>query len=182
MLRQQGFRLLGWSLPILILSSLASYNLPKVQPEEILRRKWGESVLIRGRLEMPRRAAEEIATLWTIEGPDPKPRAGILSIQVRTLDSTFDIKKRWNFAPKSGPRDTWSSSFPLNIPGSEVVAFRIRSEGAPEIPATATLSVLTDPPRSLDRLLKLASYFLLPSLFLCVITLGILIFSRLSRK
>lgn len=176
--RTRGFRLLSYSVPTLILASLASSLLPPALPEEILKRGWGESVLIRGRLELPERKPSEVQTAWVIEGPMPKPKAGVLNIRAKTLDNSFDVKKRWNFAPHMASGGGWASIFYLKLPPGELLAYRIRSEGAPEIPATATLRVVTDPARGIDKYLRMIAILVYPSLTMAFIGLALVLFSK----
>ncbi len=178
----RAFRLLGYSLPTLIIASLAASILPAGQPKLVLERSWGESVLIRGRLELPKRGDAEIPTAWVIEGPMPKPENGVLSIRVKTLNNDVDTKKRWNFAPTNTGEGSWSSTFNLKLPGGELMAYRIRSEGRVNIPSKATLKVYTDPARPIDRYLHMIAFLRYPSSIMVLIAGVMLFFARSSRK
>lgn len=177
-MRMRAYKLLGYTLPTVVLAALASSLLPAKEQKVILEKPWGESVLVRGRIEIPRRSGSEVPTAWVIEGPLPKPRSGVLNIRTKTLDDAFDTKKRWNFAPHFAEDGVWSSTFYLKIPAGEIVAFRIRGESAPDIPANARLKVISDPARPIDTYLRMIEVLIYPSLSLALLAIVMLLFAR----
>ncbi|RYZ65164.1 MAG: hypothetical protein EOP09_14730 [Proteobacteria bacterium] len=178
MIRRAAVRSITWALPLFLFSTAVSRLLPPSLPKEVLVRTWGESVLIRGRLELPRPGTEEIQTAWVLEGPLPKPKPGILVIRVKTIGNSFDTKKRWNFAPRVDAKGQWSSTFHLRIPSNQILAYRIQDEGAPDVPPAATLKVFTDPARAIDPYLRLMQFFIYPSLVFVIVGFAGFFYSR----
>lgn len=177
-MRLRAFKLIGYCVPIVIIALTASSFLPSTKEKVVLEKTWGESILVRGRIELPKRNSLQIPTAWIIEGPMPKPKSMILDIRTKTLDGTFDQRRRWNFAPQSIGEATWRSVFYSKVPAGEVVAFRIRAEQDSDIPPATTLNVVTDPARPLDKWLRILGIMIYPASALLFFAIVMLLFAR----
>ena len=181
-MRVRAFRLLGWALPLFLIAFAVSSMIPHVPQSEIMVREWGEAFIIKGRIDVPKLGADEVTAAILLDGPVPSPKAGPIDIRVKTLDGSTDIKKRWNFRPEVQLDRTWKASFPLKLPSGQTVAYRIRTQGAPEWLHGAKLHVIANPSRSVDRYLRFVELLLYPSLSFCLLAVVMILFVKYSRQ
>jgi hypothetical protein len=181
-MRIRAFRLLGWSLPLMLVSFAVSSMIPHSTPKEIHLRDWGEAVIVKGRFDIPKKGNEEVQAMIMLDGPSPSPKAGPIDIRVKTLDGSFDYKKRWNFRPDIQTDGTWNSRILLKLPGGNTVAYRLKTQGAPDMLLGSKLHVVMNPARSVDRYLRWIEMVFYPSLVFCILAAAMLLFIKYSKR
>lgn len=179
-MRVRAFRLLGWALPLMLMSFAVSSIIPHSRQTEIMVRDWGEAVIIKGRIHVPKMGPDEIAAVILIDGPLPAPKPGPLDLRIKTLDGSLDIKKRWNFRPAVQLDQSWKAIFPIKLPAGQTVAYRFRTQGSPEMLASAKLHMIANPSRSVDRYLRYVELLFYPSLAFCILAVSMLLFIKYS--
>ncbi|MBC7659364.1 MAG: hypothetical protein H7249_06620 [Chitinophagaceae bacterium] len=180
-MRVRSFRILGTFAPLLIASFFLSSMVPHNEGEkEILIRPWGDAVLVKGRVDIPRRTSEEIQTVFVLEGPLPPPVIDLFNVRVKSLDGNFDSKKRWKFKAIKATKSSWSAVFPLRVPSGQTLAYRLKTEKASAELAAANLHIIIDPRRSADKFFRIGEMFFYPSLALCIFGVAMLLFAKFS--
>lgn len=168
-LKFRGLRLIGWTLPLMLASLVASSMVPHVPPKVLLDRPWGEKNFISGRVDTPKKGTAEVDVKLQIEGPLPLPKGAQASFRFKSIDGGDDVKKGWKLMPVAMEGKRWKTVFFTRIPADQTLAYLVRLKADLPKMSEMKFQLVADPERAMNTYLRYAELLFYPMLALSLL-------------
>jgi hypothetical protein len=180
-LKFRGLRLIGWTLPLMLVALFASSLVSHVPAKVLLERPWGEKKFITGRVDTPERTGGELNVLLLMSGPKAPPRGAEVLLRFKSVDGSEDVKRSWKLAPVPDGNG-WKASFFTRIPAGKTVAYLLRPKADLMQKADLNVQFISDPERSINKYFRMAELLFYPMLALSVLGAVMVLFPHFISR
>jgi hypothetical protein len=172
-LKYRGFRLLGFSLPILLLSLVATSFVPRRAPAVLAEGKVTGKSSGSGRLILPVTGGEEVPVSLTLQWKRRPPAALRLNLQISDAEGQDQLQKKLKVKPKLADQ-LWQQRLELQLSSPGVRTF-VLSTDQPEA-GELRYSFIAFATTPLQHILRIGEMFFYPALAFVLLALVMVLF------
>ncbi|HET9240784.1 MAG TPA: hypothetical protein VFO10_26200 [Oligoflexus sp.] len=178
-LRYRGFRLLGFGLPLLLLSVVAASFIPRRPPQILASGELSSQKMGAGQLIIPAAPDGDIPITLTLEWDRRPPSPMRLDIQISDPEGQDQLQKKIKVKAKNSGK-TWQQSLMIPIPGSSVRSFTLASVSRDPTTTRYQFTAFASTPA--HRILRVGEMLFYPALVFVLLALVMVLFPSFIRS
>jgi hypothetical protein len=172
-LRYRGFRLLGFSLPILLLSLVAASFIPRRPPQTLASGELPSQKKSSGRLLIPAVSDGDIPVTLLLQWDRRPPAAMRVDLQMSDPEGQEQLQKKIKIKAK-GSGNNWQQTMVFHVPGNSVRKFLMTSLGRESTLTHYSFIAFASSPAL--RILRIGEMLFYPALALMLLALVMVLF------
>ena len=172
-LRYRGFRLLGFSLPLLLLSVFIASFVPRRPPQVLATGELDSQKKGSGRLVLPAMADGDIPVTLSLQWDRRPPAALRMDVQISDPDGQDQLQKKIKIkAKRSG--ESWQQNLIFHVPGNSVRSFNLAQGSRESLLTRYTFTAFASTPTL--RFLRIGEMLFYPALAIVFLALVMVLF------
>lgn len=172
-LRYRGFRLLGFSLPILLLSLVAASFIPRRPPQTLASGELPSQKIRSGRLVIPAVSDGDIPVTLLLKWDRRPPSAMRVDLQMSDPEGQEQLQKKIKIKAK-GSGNNWQQAMVFHAPGNSLRKFSMTSLSRESTLTRYSFIAFASSPA--HRILRIGEMLFYPALALVLLALVMVLF------
>jgi hypothetical protein len=178
-LRYRGFRLLGFGLPMLLLSLVAASFIPRRPPQLLASGELSSQKKGMGQLVIPVAPDGDIPITLTLEWDRRPPAPMRLDLQLNDPEGQDQLQKKIKIKAKNSGR-IWQQTLAFHIPASSVRSFTLASVSRDPTITRYHFTAFASTPA--HRILRIGEMLFYPALVFVLLALVMVLFPSFIRS